>query len=248
MSERHAAHSIGTTLRALVPPILGWRDFQRAFFNLLVSGLAVVVATWIVHQTEYLIEYGNRFGTVMATGPHRFYMEPAGIVLVGVAGALISLLALALHRSDGRIEALARLLPRRLARHIHTPPPSLPVRVVCRTALALALAQIVIYLIQENVEWLVAWGYLPGLSVLFAPQHVTVIPLHLLAALCSSALLWVVASRLGQTRRALQVARVLAALTERWRADAAPPAPLHLHLPNLQIGGVLCPRAPPLAA
>jgi hypothetical protein len=249
MSEQRVDDSIGRLLRELVPPLLGWQGFRRAFFNLLITGLTVVVATWIVHQTEYLIEYGNRFGTIMATSPHRFYMEPAGIVLLGMGGALASLLSLALHRSEGRIDALVRLLPRRLAGYVHTPATPLPVRLVCRTALVLALAQIVIYLVQENVEWLVAWGYLPGLSVLTAPQHVTVIPLHLLAALCSSALLWVVASRLRQTRRTLHRVRVLSALMERRGQDAS-----HAVLPRIPLrsleatGGALCPRAPPLAA
>jgi hypothetical protein len=176
-------------------------------------------------------------------------MEPAGIALMGMGGVLVSLLALGLHRVGGRVDALLRLLPGRLARHVHTPTVAVPLRAVCRTALALAAAQIVIYLIQENVEWFAVWGYLPGLSVLFAPQHATVVPLHLLAAFCGSAALWTVASKLRHTRRTLQIARVLAAMVERWSIDGLRPLPPRVRVPSLRIvRGILRPRAPPLAA
>jgi hypothetical protein len=102
---------------------------------------------------------------------------------------------------------------------------------------------------QENVEWLAVWGYLPGLSVLFAPQHATVVPLHLLAALCSSALLWAVADRVRQRRHTLQLVRVLAAMVERWSGDPPRPTSPRIRLRSLRLaGGALCPRAPPLAA
>src|SRR5579872_1886631 len=66
---------------SVVPSLAGWRTPTRGLVNLFAFGFAVLAGTWTVHQVEYAIVYGHRFGTVMATTPHRFYMGPLGLLL-----------------------------------------------------------------------------------------------------------------------------------------------------------------------
>src|SRR5947209_2532705 len=80
-------------IATVVPSITDWRSYRRAWVNLLVFGIAILAGTWIVHQTEYSIEYGRRVSTVMATSPHRLYMAPAGVALSVALGAFIILCA-----------------------------------------------------------------------------------------------------------------------------------------------------------
>ena len=68
---------------------MDWRSYSRAWVNFLVFGVAVLAGTWVVHQTEYTIEYGRRFSTVMATSPHHLYMMPAGLTLSVALGGLL---------------------------------------------------------------------------------------------------------------------------------------------------------------
>src|SRR5579864_3716138 len=85
------------SLTRLVPPMTEWHSYPRALANLLIFGLVALAGTWLVHQTEYRIEYGSRFGTVMATTPHRVYMAPFGVFLaIGVMGFVVASL-LTLH-------------------------------------------------------------------------------------------------------------------------------------------------------
>lgn len=235
-------------IATVVPSIMDWRSYSGAWVNLLVFGIAVLVGTWIVHQTEYTIEYGRRFSTVMATSPHHLYMAPAGIVLSVALGALIALCAAVLGLSRLKLGHMLQQLPPRLSRHIPAGRPPVPVHSVGLTALVLVLAQFSVYLLQENLEYLATVGTLPGFAVLLAPQHATVIPLHLLAALCSSLLLWTISSWLSRSRRAVDIARIL--LDIALRGTAAPPArfPAYAYLPSLRFAaGIFCLRSPPLS-
>jgi hypothetical protein len=239
--------SVGAHVKSIVPPIAGWRSYPHALANLLLFGLALVAGTWIVHQTEYEIEYGSRFGAVMATSPHRFYMAPLGLAL-GVSGiVLLSLVALLLLSARRTLRALLCQLTPRLARRIHVSPLGLSWQAASRTTLALASLQMVLYLLQENLESAAVSAGWPGLWVLLAPQHLTVIPLHFLAAFCGALLLWTLSARLCRSRQAVGVARTLARVLAAWRSALRRLIPVCRHLPNLRlIAGVLCLRSPPL--
>jgi hypothetical protein len=236
-------------IAAVVPSIVGWRSFRHVWLNLLVFGVAVLAGTWVVHQTEYTIEYGRRFSTVMATSPHRFYMASAGFALSVALGAFLVLCGTFLTLSRLRLGRLLQQLPPRLSRHVHPGRSMVPVHALLLTALVLVLAQFSVYLLQENLEYLASVGTLPGFAVLLAPQHATVIPLHLVVAGCSSLLLWSISAWLGYSRRAVGVARVLLDMVS--RGAAAPPRhfPSHAYVPSLRVAaGVFCLRSPPLIA
>jgi hypothetical protein len=229
--------------------MVGWRSHSRAWVNLLIFGVAVLAGTWIVHQTEYAIEYGRRFSTIMATSPHRLYMAPAGVVLIVALGAFLVLCGSVLGLSRMRLGRLLPQLPPRLSRHVHLCASTVSLRAVGRTALVLAFSQSAVYLLQENLEYLATAGTLPGFAILLAPQHATVIPLHLVAAVCSSVLLWTVSAWLGRSRRVLDMAQVLLHLAT--RGDSVPPRrfPPHFYLPNVRFtSGIFCLRSPPLNA
>ena len=102
------------SVRAAVPPLAGWRGFPRACANVLVFALAVLAGEWLVHQTEYLIEYGSRFGTVMNTTPHRLYMASLGLFLGGLCLVGLSSALHTLRRSHRNFLRLSRILPARL--------------------------------------------------------------------------------------------------------------------------------------
>ncbi len=196
----------------LMPLLISRRSYLSTVLNLVIFGLAAVAAMWIVHQTEYAIEYGGRFGAVMASTPHRVYMAPLGVVLALLAVTLAILTSASLLRA--RVTRLRLLpgIPLRSRHHATAPMFDLPVGALFRTAALLALMQMILYSVQENLESLAAgWGF-PGLGVLFAPQHATVVPLHLLLALCAAILLWTVSILLHRTRQTLQIVRALAGI------------------------------------
>jgi hypothetical protein len=236
-------------LKSLIPAAAGWRTFPRAFISLLVFGLAVVAGEWVVHQLEYLTEYGPRFGDVMATTPHRFYMMPLGIAL-GLSVAMLLAVAcgtlVAHDRFRGRL--LSRL-PARVARHV----PGLTLRVrpsaLFGTTVILAVSQATVYVLQENVEGIAITGQWRGLSVLFGSQHATVVPFHLLIAACSALLLWALTSLVSESRGVVRMARTLAAMLASPADAPIIPRARSERVPDLRLlAGELCLRSPPLAA
>lgn len=247
MRERHRTHR--SLLTAAVPPVAGWRTYPRTFLNSLLFALAALMGEWVVHQTEYLIEYGNRFGAAMASTPHRFYMAPLGVLLTFLGVALCVSIVLILKVARLRVERLISHLPARVARSIELPAFDLPLQAVQRTAIALVICQSMLYLIQENAESVITGMGLPGAAVLFAPQHITVLPLHALAALCGSVLLWMASAALHRSRTRTCVASAIARIFARRRIEIRAGAPSALHLPDLRlVAGVLCLRSPPVSA
>jgi hypothetical protein len=230
----------------LLPAFAGWRTYGRGFVSVLLLGLAALAGEWVVHQIEYRIEYGARFDAVMATTPHRFYMAPLGLSLL--VGALVALLlAGAVLRSTVlRRRALVDALPPRIVRLVPENGLDLRVSALLATALVLAVYQIVLYVAQENLEVTALGQSWPGLAVLLAPMHATVLPLHALIALCTSLLLWTVWASLHRSSRTLRAVRALARLFAR-----APILPVSMpatpaRLPDLRlVAGVLCLRSPP---
>jgi hypothetical protein len=228
--------------------MVGWRSYRHVWVNLLIFGVLVLAGTWVVHQTEYAIEYGRRFSTVMGTSPHRLYMAPAGVALGVTLGAFLVLWCAVLGLYRIRLGRLLLHLPPRLSRHIHLGASNVSLRAVGRTALVLALAQCMVYLLQENLEYVAGIGTLPGFAVLLAPQHATVIPLHLLAALCSSALLWTVSAWLGRARHAVGMAQVLLGIATRGTSLPSRRFPPQFYVPDLRFtAGIFCLRSPPLS-
>lgn len=232
---------------AIVPSMADWRTYPHVWLNLLVFGLAALAGTWIVHQTEYLIEYGRRFPTVMAASPHHVYMQPLGAVLLLTFATLLITLTLALGLARTRLHHLLNGLPPRLRRHLRLPSPSLSPRAVLGTALVLAACQAGLYLLQENLEGLAASGAMPGLGVLLLPQHITVLPLHLLAGLCGSVFLWTASSWLDRSRRSVRMARTLASFTAHTATRPARILPERGYIPCRRMAaGALGLRSPPL--
>jgi hypothetical protein len=230
-----------------VPSLAGWRTPARGLINLIAFGFAVLAGTWIVHQLEYGIEFGRRFGTEMATSPHRFYMGPFGIILViGVLlTGVVTLSVLAAGRV--RVVRLRRRIPARFRPYLETALPIVPLRSIGLTAALLIGLQSTLYLLQENLETLAVLNTLPGLGVLFAPQHLTVIPLHVLVGTFTSLVLWTLSAWLCRSRQTGRLVQVLAALF-------AGPAPCatrltapRSYLPGLRLRtAALGLRAPPL--
>jgi hypothetical protein len=235
-------------VESLVPSIVGWQTYRRALANLLIFGLVALGGEWLVHQLEYLIEYGHRYGTVMGSTPHRFYMAPLGVTLAALAIGLLLLAALTLNVARIKRRRLLLRLPHRVVRHLPSFSLRLPARSIAQTGLVLAACQVGLYLLQENLESVaVARGW-PALGVVLPPQHATVLPLHVLVAACGSVLLWLVAARIGRSHRAVQVARILVALLT--PKQSAPPClvPARSRVPNLRlVAGILCLRSPPLS-
>jgi hypothetical protein len=216
---------------------------------LLAFDLAVLVGTWIVHQTEYAIEFGNRFKAVMTTSAHRFYMAPeAGILAIAAILAIAFwLISVTWHAHQAR--AATALLPPALSRSLDRLLVPTPVTRTLTTAGALFLAQCVVYSVQENLESRTMTGALPGIAVLLGGQHLTVLPLHALAALISAVIITTLWSRV---RHVTQVARLVVSLVRRFAPDVGEALPSRVpkvlspssSLPARSLG----PRAPPFAA
>jgi hypothetical protein len=185
----------------------------------------------------------------MAGSPHHVYMAPLGVLYALVGAIYLFCIVLILNAARLDIQRLMTIVRPRLARHLRVVPLALSARVVTRTALVLAGFQMSLYLVQENLEFLTMRGVLPGFSVLFAPPHLTVVPLHLLAALCGSVVLWIAAEWLGRSRRIVQLARVLVGIVLKCQAPAPRLTPAREHVPNRRcVAGVLGLRSPPHTA
>jgi len=171
------------------------------------------------------------------------------VLLGAVALTLLTSAALALQAAHARRRFLLRYLPDRLARHVPSGSLHVPIGAVLRTAPVLAGCQIALYLAQENLESAAAGYGWPGLSVLFAPAHATVVPLHLLAALCSALVLWTIAGWLRRSRHAVQIAEVLAIIIANQDSLPVRLSPALDHLPDRRpLAGNRGLRSPPLAA
>jgi hypothetical protein len=209
---RHDDPAFRRFILSAVPSVAGWRTAWRTWINLLLFGLVVLAGTWTVHQVEYAIVYGHRFGAVMAATPHRFYMGPLGAFLaIGTLFSGIAALSV-LVVGRVRIERIRGRLPARYSRRLAAPFPSVPYRSFSCTAALLLALQSGLYLLQENLESFAVVSTWPGMAVLVGPQHWTVLPLHLVIASCGSLVLWIVSAWLQRTRETSRVAQVLAAL------------------------------------
>lgn len=231
-------------------PLLGGRDdFSGIVGSLLVFGLVALFGAWVVHQLAYLIEYGSRFDAVMATAPHRYYMAQSGVLFAVVAISLLSLVCLSLRLDALQRRRLLHVLPARLHGLIPAVRVRIPGSVIGQTALGLACWQVVVFLVQENLEAMAEGGGLPGFTVLVAPAHWTVVPLHLAIALCGSLVLWTLSALLGRSCKATAAVERLVRLFI--PSGSAPPhlTALAQYGPNRRlVAGVRSLRSPPLPA
>jgi hypothetical protein len=236
-------------VRACLPGVAGWSSRRRVLINLLLFDLTVLAGAWLVHQTEYAIEYGGRFNAVMAASPHRFYMVPGALVLAGAVLCALFCCMGSLFASTRAFRAALGSLPPAVSHRITAL--AAPVRLdsVLGVAAALFMAQAAFYTVQENLEYWLAGGALPGLSVLFGAQHLTVLPLHALMALASAILLTTLSGKVRAARAVARIAQTLAALLSR-RVTAT----VLLHRPHAGLTharrcahGPVGLRAPPLS-
>jgi hypothetical protein len=225
-----------------------WTAGPRALLNVVLFDLAVLIGAWVVHSTEYRIEYGRAFDAVMASTDHRYYMAQGGWILGATLLCAVLFGLVVAHQRTRRFKtALARLSPR-LASGVDrmvVPPAArigLPV-------LALFVCQVAFYVVQENLE---AWNMghsLPWLLVLVAPQHVTVLPLHALVAWCSAVALTFAGVRMQHRRAATRLAEALARVLRRQgrhRVAFVPVFQTALHA--LFLGARIAQRGPPVFA
>ena len=222
------------------------------------AGLAVVavLGAWLGHGLEALRLQGPAGFVASVSGPIHLYMLPAA------AGCAVSATVLAvwcwrLWRDLGRRLTRARWLLRRSwrgaaaelaapdVRHHGARVP--PFRLLWP---ALALAQLAIYVVQENLETTIAGRSAPGFGVL-GGVHRPVALVHLGVALVLAVLVALVC-RLLERRHRLAVGcerlvRVLLLLRGR-RVAARRGGLLWLRPPHDRLGAQLWCRPPPLAA
>ena len=209
--------------------------------------LAAAGGEWIVHQLQYLIEYGSRFGAEMRSSPHRLFMGPLGSTLALSALLALALVALILSVQARRRRSLLEHLPGRLRPAAGVHRPGLAFSQVALIALVLFVVQVAIYVTQENLESGTRGLPWPGFSVLFAAGHLTVLPLHALIAVALALILTVLLAHLAGSGHALRVVEALVLLLAAVRR-AVPILPATgVHLPSLRLSsGRLGLRSPPL--
>jgi hypothetical protein len=138
----------------------------------LTAVLLPVAGAWLGHGVEALRLNGAAGLWAAVSGPVHLYMLPAGGVLA-LAVAVLAVRGWLLWQELGRRLSRARTLLRRAWRggavELDAPPPP-PSRGVPAGPLrwwpVLAIAQVALYVVQENVETVVAGGRAPGLAVL----------------------------------------------------------------------------------
>jgi hypothetical protein len=217
------------------------------------SVLLAFAGLWVAHTLEYLRVWGAAGVVGSITNPVHAYMLPLLAVLV-VLGALYGLRLWRAwqamnHRLDRAMLGLRSVWRGQDARVSDGPPASSPVARLAAIWLPLAGAQIVLYLIQENVEAIARAQPAPGFGAITG-IHWAAPLVHLYVSL-----LLACGTRICQVllhRRAVVVARVEALLriavrrrraahpSVVARADGSPTSPLD------RLGRHLWRRPPPL--
>lgn len=195
--------------------------------------LIALIGTWLGHAAEYGMAAGWRGVELGLWGQAHAYMVPAAAVLVGASFVLALRLAAVARRARLRAERLWRELrsgvrdtaPVGGARPASAEPHPLGLFA------AVGLAQVGLYLLQENVEALVSGLPAPGFGAM-AGAHWTASLVQVTFAAWLT-LGWVVACRLLH-RRSVAVARIEAIVRaiRRRRRDAPQPDPPEPHAPT----------------
>lgn len=164
--------------------------------------LVALIGTWLGHAIEYGVVAGWRGVELGLWGPLHSYMGPAALLLLVAAFALSLRVAALAAAAQRRAEVLWRQL-RHGMRDDVTPSSataSLPWTESHGIALFLIIAgaQVVLYLVQENVEAALAGAPAPGVGAITG-AHWTA-PLVQVAVASCLTLGWLVASRLLRRR------------------------------------------------
>jgi Flp pilus assembly protein TadB len=219
--------------------------------------LLAVLGAWLGHGVEALRLEGVTGLSSALTGPVHLYMLPVGAVLVLVA-ALLGIQCWRLWLELGRRLSQARAQLRRAWRGgTGERPPAAPERRALAAASGglggwlcplLAVAQIGLYVLQENLETVVSGGHAPGMAVLDG-VHRPVVLVQLGVAVLLAGIVALVRRRLDRrSRQALRcerLARALLVLTGR-RQPMRRGGLLWLRPPYERLGAQLWSRPPPL--
>ncbi len=218
------------------------------------SVLLAFIGLWIAHTLEYLRVWGAAGLVASVTNPVHVYMLP----LLAILGVLSALFAVHLWRAwralNDRLEHAALGLRRIWRGRAATPPDAVsprssPVARLTAIWLPLTAAQLVLYLLQENVETIARSQPAPGLGAI-SGIHWAAPLVHVYVALLLACI-----TRICQVlfkRRAAVVARVEAllrlAIRRRRSAPAAIVARAHRApaTPLGRFGRHLWRRPPPL--
>lgn len=231
----------------IIPPLFRLDGWPSVLANSCILLFAALGGEWIVHQCQYMLLYGPRFGQVMAASPHRLYMQPLGLAFGVIAAGLLAVAALAIALFMAQRARLVDRLPSRLRRAVPRSWPALPARGLIPTALLLAWIQMVVYAGQENAESVLQGFNYPGLGAVISIHRPALIPLHLAVALGISILLWSIRTLLHRSREALRAVRGLLALLALRPSAARRITANPFRLPNrLLIAGARGLRSPPL--
>jgi len=220
--------------------------------------LVALIGTWLGHTLIWSAT-GAASPSIAAVHSVHNYLRPVGALLV----ALTAITSWVAWRTVRRLEASAGALRARLRQAWRSAggPASGGVlganeapATACPPSLgglwaSLALVQLCVYLVQENLEALAAHVAAPGISVLTRDSATPVI-VHLSVALTLAVVVWVVLERLAEGREAVvHAARLFHALTQRRAARAVRfPTPAPSLTPAERFGLTSLPRPPPLLA
>jgi hypothetical protein len=214
-----------------------------------------VLGAWLGHGVEALRLDGLTGLSSAVTGPVHLYMLPLGAFLA-LAVTLLGIQCWRLWLELGRRLSQARgLLHRTWRGGAGEPPPQAPPAAAAAASgrlgwlfPLLAVAQIGLYILQENLETVVSGGHAPGMAVL-GGVHRPVVMVQLGVALMLAGIVAVVLRRLDrrgrQATRCERLAHSLLLLTGR-RQPARRGGLLWLRPPHERLGAQLWSRPPPL--
>jgi hypothetical protein len=152
---------------AYAPRVIAHRRVRAAASG---SVLLAFVGLWIGHTLEYLRVWGPTGVVDSMTNPVHAYMLPLAAVLVVLSACLGLRLWSAWQALNDRLDRAALGLRRVLRGHAVATPesvaPSSPVARLAAIWVPLAAAQIVLYVIQENIEAIARAQPAPGLGAI----------------------------------------------------------------------------------
>jgi hypothetical protein len=237
-------------------------DRVRTPRGTLLFAVVVLVAEWLGHAGVWFLTGGVGPGQAL-TGSMHAYLQPLGATL-GLAAAGSAWLVLHALASLERRAARLRTGVRRAWRLGGTDlvegvgddvdgstapaPRSWQRGDVGPVAAALLVAQLTIYLIQENLEVRASGLAWPGLRVLTA-HHGSALAIHAVVAVTAAVVLVSILSRWADRHAAVgRIAALYRALTARRTTSSSVvvPGAARASLPSWPLGDALWPRPPPL--
>ena len=237
---------------------MGWFGGTERRRGVPPAGLAVlaVLGAWLGHGVEAFRLQGTAGLSMAVGGRVHLYMLPAGAA-IAFSATLLALWCWRLWRDLGRRLTHARGLLHRGWRGGGVALPAPEVRhqgagvpAFFRLWPALALAQLAIYVVQENLETTIAGRSAPGLGVL-GGVHRPIVLVHLGVALVLAGLVTLVCRLLDRRHRlAVRCERLVRALLllRGRRVAARRGGLLWLRPPHDRLGAQLWCRPPPLAS